>query len=159
MRDRFSGARVTAARQAGLDAASATDTAYFVHIMPALFLASLGLGMSAITLTLAAVHEVPDDATGVASAFVNMSQQIGAALGLAVFTTVALSSTNERLSDAALVLKQAGSQKLVVSASAALSQGYGAAFATGAAMLLAAAGLLAVAVNTRRMQADRARSS
>jgi altronate dehydratase len=90
----------------------------------------------------------------VASAVVNMSQQIGAALGLAMFTTVAVSSSNERLPEAALVLQEASSQDLVAEAAAALSHGYTTAFATGAAMLLAAAIVTMVAVNTRHTQAS-----
>jgi EmrB/QacA subfamily drug resistance transporter len=130
------------------------DSSYFAHVMPAVFLTSLGLGMSAVTMTLTAVHGVADEWTGVASAVLNMSQQIGAALGLAIFTTVAVSSSQERLPDAALVLEQANSQAQVAQAAAALSHGYTTAFATGAAMLLAAAIVAAVAVNTRRTQAS-----
>ena len=65
------------------------NSSYLAHVMPAVFLTSLGLGMSAVSMTLTAVHGVADEWTGVASAVVNMSQQIGAALGLAVLTTVA----------------------------------------------------------------------
>jgi hypothetical protein len=127
---------------------------YVAHAMPAVFLTSLGLGLSAVTLTLTTVHGVADEWTGVASAVVNMSQQIGAALDLAIFTTVAVSSSHKRLPDAALVLQQASSQDLVAKAADALSHGYTAAFATGATMLLAAAIVAAVAVNTTRTQAS-----
>jgi EmrB/QacA subfamily drug resistance transporter len=130
------------------------NSSYVGHVMPAVFVTSLGLGMSAVSMTLTAVHGVADEWTGVASAVVNMSQQIGAALGLAVFTTVAVSSSHERLPSAAIVLQQASSQDLVTKAADALSYGYTAAFATGAAMLLTAAIVAAMAVNTSRKQAS-----
>ena len=62
--------------------ALAVNSSYAAHIMPALFLTSFGLGMTAVTMTLTAVHGVAEDRAGVASALVNMAQQIGAALGL-----------------------------------------------------------------------------
>src|ERR671921_645545 len=73
------------------------DSSYSAHVMPALFLASFGLGMAAVTMTLTAVHGVAEDQAGVASALVNMAQQIGAALGLAVFTTISISASNQWL--------------------------------------------------------------
>ena len=86
--------------------ALAVDSSYAAHIMPALFLTSFGLGMAAVTMTLTAVHGVAEDRAGVASALVNMAQQIGAALGLAVFTTISISAANERLPGAATVLQE-----------------------------------------------------
>lgn len=67
--------------------------------MPALFVTSFGLGLSFVPMTLTAVHHVAEDRAGVASALVNTAQQIGAALGLAVFTTVSLSAADARLHD------------------------------------------------------------
>lgn len=129
-------------------------TSYVAHIMPAVFLTSFGLGMSAVTVTLTAVHGVADASTGVASAVVNMAQQIGAAPGLAVFTTVAVSSSHEHLREAALVLEQASNQARMTQAAEALSHGYTTAFASGAAMLLVAAIMATVLVNTKRIQAS-----
>ncbi len=54
--------------------------------------------------TLTAVHDVGEQRVGVASALVNMAQQVGAALELAVFTTISISASNGRLAGAAAAL-------------------------------------------------------
>jgi hypothetical protein len=108
-----------------------------------------------VPLTLTAVHRVAEDRAGVASALVNMAQQIGAALGLAVLTTVSTAAAAERLPDAAQVLQQGvadGDATAVATASQALAQGYTTGFLAGAGLLLAAAVLVAVAVTTRSTQ-------
>lgn len=131
------------------------DASYVARIMPAVFLTSFGLGMAAVTMTLTAVHGVADDRAGIASALVNMAQQIGAALGLAVFTTISVSAASGRLPGAAKVLQEglAGNDAgLVAQASEALTRGYTTAFLAGAGMLVIAAVVVAVAVNTQRTQ-------
>ena len=135
--------------------ALAVNSSYAAHIMPALFLTSFGLGMAAVTMTLTAVHGVAEDRAGVASALVNMAQQIGAALGLAVFTTISISASNQWLPGAATVLQEglAGQDAGgVVRAGEALTHGYTAAFLAGAGMLLGAAVVVTAAINTRRTQ-------
>jgi hypothetical protein len=123
--------------------------------MPPLFLSSFGLGLAFVPLTLTAVHRVAEDRAGVASALVNMAQQIGAALGLAVLTTVSTAAASEQLPDAAQVMQQGvtgGDADAVVRAGEALAQGYTTGFLTGAGLLLAAALLVAVSVTTRSTQ-------
>ena len=128
------------------------DASYLAHIMPAVFLTSFGLGMGAVTMTLTAVHGIGDEWAGVASAVVNMSQQIGAALGLALLTTVSVTATNEQLPEAAAVIQKGGDAAVLAKASEALTYGYTSAFAAGALVLLAAALVAVVAVNTRQKQ-------
>jgi hypothetical protein len=128
---------------------------YFGHLMPALFLASFGLGMAAVTLTLTAVHGVPEERTGIASALLNASQQTGAALGLAIFTSIAALAAGGILSRPATALVDAlanGDQELALQAREALTHGYATAFGYGAAILLPAAVLLMASVNTRETQ-------
>jgi hypothetical protein len=123
--------------------------------MPALFITSFGLGLSFVPMTLTAVHNVAEDRAGVASALVNMAQQIVAALGLAVFTTVSLSVADGRVPDVGKVLRDGlmtNDAGIVATATEALTYGYTTAFLVGAGMLLAAAVIVIVAVNTRRTQ-------
>jgi EmrB/QacA subfamily drug resistance transporter len=127
------------------------DSSYAAHVMPALFHTSFGLGLAFVPLTLTAVHRVAEDRAGVASALVNMAQQIGVALGLAVLTTVSTTAADEQLPDAARVLQQglAGADTgAVARAGEALAEGYTTGFLAGAGLLLAAAVLIAVSVTT-----------
>ena len=135
------------------------DSSYAAHVMPALFVTSFGLGMAAVTTTLTAVHGVAEDRAGVASALVNMSQQIGAALGLAVFTTLAISAANGQTPDAPEALQEGiarGDAAAIARAAGALTYGYTTAFFAGAGMLLIAAVIVFAAVNTRRTQGSAA---
>jgi hypothetical protein len=84
-----------------------------------------------------------------------MAQQVGAALGLAVLTTISISAANGRLTGAATVLQErlAGNDTdIVTRAGEALTYGYTTAFLVGAGMLLIAAVVVITAVNTRRTQ-------
>ncbi|SDC92475.1 drug resistance transporter, EmrB/QacA subfamily [Geodermatophilus telluris] len=131
------------------------DSSYSVHVLPALFGTSFGLGLAFVPLTLTAVHRVADDRAGVASALVNSAQQIGAALGLAVLTTVSAVAADEQLPGAARVLQQGVADTdaaAVARASEALAEGYTAGFLTGSGLLLAAAVLVAATVTTRDVQ-------
>jgi MFS family permease len=58
---------------------------------------SLGLGPMFVGVTTAANSGVPADKAGLAAALVNASQQVGGALGLAIFTAIATSHTNHLL--------------------------------------------------------------
>jgi EmrB/QacA subfamily drug resistance transporter len=56
-------------------------------------LAGLGLGMSFVPVTIAAVSGIRSDQAGVASGLINTSQQAGGALGIAILLSVATSVT------------------------------------------------------------------
>ena len=132
-----------------------TTASYAFHILPGVFLTSFGLGMAAVTMTLTAVHGVADERAGVASSLVNMAQQIGAALGLAVFTTISLAVANGRVPGVAAVMREgtAGSDAAALArAGEALAHGYAMAYRTGAGMLLLAALIVILAVTTRHTQ-------
>ena len=132
------------------------DSSYVGYVLPAVFITSFGLGMAAVAMTLTAVHGVAEEQAGVASALVNTGQQIGAALGLALFTTISISASNDRLPDAAKVLVEglAGNDTgIIVRASVALTEGYTTAFLAGAVMLLIAALIVVVSITTRHTQA------
>ncbi len=69
------------------------DTSYLTHVMPALLIMSSGMALVFIPLTSTSLHGVSHDDTGVASAMVNTSQQIGGSLGTALLNTVAATAT------------------------------------------------------------------
>ena len=69
------------------------DTSYTSHVLPALLIMSSGMALVFIPLTSTSLHGVSHDDTGVASAMVNTSQQIGGSLGTALLNTVAATAT------------------------------------------------------------------
>ncbi|WP_433477368.1 MFS transporter [Spirillospora sp. CA-142024] len=75
------------------------DGAYLTDLLPGLMIASLGLGAAFVSVTTAANANVPPDKAGLAAALLNASQQLGGALGLAIFSAVATSRTDDLLAD------------------------------------------------------------
>ena len=67
---------------------------YAADVLPALLLASLGMGAVFMPLTLIATTGLADADQGLASGLFNTSQQIGGALGLAILSTIAASRTS-----------------------------------------------------------------
>ncbi|MFI5611699.1 MFS transporter [Amycolatopsis sp. NPDC051903] len=62
---------------------------YTLHLLPPLVLLGLGLGAAFVPSTLAATGGLPPAEAGLASGLVSTSRQVGAALGLAVMSSVA----------------------------------------------------------------------
>ncbi|MFD7896702.1 MFS transporter [Streptomyces sp. NPDC059743] len=126
------------------------DSSYAGHLMPAMFVTALGLGMSFVPMTLGAVSGVAAGDTGIASALLNTAQQIGGALGLAVLSTISTSAADDKLPDAAEALYRGLAIEdfsLVARAGEALTHGYTVAFAAAAAMFLAGLAVTVLAVN------------
>jgi EmrB/QacA subfamily drug resistance transporter len=69
------------------------DTSYVSYVLPALLIMSSGMALVFIPLTSTSLHNVGNNDTGVASAMVNTSQQIGGSLGTALLNTVAATAT------------------------------------------------------------------
>ena len=65
------------------------DTAYASHVLPSLILIGIGFGMTIAPGFATATHNVPARDSGVASAMVNTSQQIGGSIGTALLSTLA----------------------------------------------------------------------
>jgi EmrB/QacA subfamily drug resistance transporter len=70
---------------------------YASDLLPGLVIMSVGLGMVFVSVTTAANAGVPADRAGLAAALLNASQQVGGALGLAIFSAIATSHTNHLL--------------------------------------------------------------
>lgn len=74
----------------------ATST-YFGAVFGPLLLLSVGLGLAFVPLTLGATSGVPPADMSIASALLNVSQEVGGTLGLAVLVTVATATTRHAL--------------------------------------------------------------
>jgi MFS family permease len=97
---------------------------YASIVLPGGVLAGLGMGLGLVPSTIAATQGVPRHQAGLASGLLNTSRLIGGALGLAVLSTIATSSSHVT----------AG-----VSGAQALSNGFTVAFQVGAAICIVAA--------------------
>jgi MFS family permease len=94
-------------------------------MLPAFLILALGMGLSFVSVTVAATSGVPDDEVGLASGLINTSQQLGGAMGLAVLTVVASTTT----------AADVASGKVLVQAS---MHGYQMAFFCSAALMVVA---------------------
>jgi MFS family permease len=113
------------------------EASYAWPFLPGLFLLSLGIGLTIVTLTLLATSGVPQEDAGLASGLYTAFSYGGGALGLAILSTIAASRTADILADTP------GSDH------AALVAGYRAAHVT-VAILLGAAALLILTLLRRR---------
>lgn len=78
-----------------------TDGNFAVDVLGPSVLYSVGAGLAFVAIASAAVSEVPAEDSGLASGLINVNQQIGSALGLAVVATLAASHT-DRLAEGAI---------------------------------------------------------
>jgi EmrB/QacA subfamily drug resistance transporter len=101
---------------------------YLTDVLPSMVLLGLGAGMAFNPMLLAAMSEVRPEQSGLASGLVNTSFMLGGALGLAILASLASAQTVAAIASGADPL-------------AALTSGYHAAFAVGAAFAIAAAAL------------------
>jgi EmrB/QacA subfamily drug resistance transporter len=102
------------------------DGNYVVDVLPSMVLLGLGAGIAFNPMIIVAMTDVEPERSGLASGLVNTSFMMGGALGLAVLASVAASQTTTRVASG-------------VSQIAALTDGYHAAFAIGAAFAITAA--------------------
>jgi EmrB/QacA subfamily drug resistance transporter len=73
------------------------DGSYWVDLLPGFFAIGVGLGFSFVPMSIAALAGVEPREAGLASGLFNTSQQIGGALGVALFSTVATNRTSDLL--------------------------------------------------------------
>ena len=75
------------------------DGSYVTDLLPGIMLASIGMGLTFVPITLIATSGIPGDDAGLASGLFNTSQQIGGALGLAILATLSVDATQDTLSE------------------------------------------------------------
>jgi EmrB/QacA subfamily drug resistance transporter len=109
---------------------------FLSDLLPGMLVLSLGIGAVFVSVTTAANAGVPADKAGLAAALLNASQQLGGALGLAIFAAVATSHTQHLLAT-----HTAPAQ--------ALTSGFQRALLVGSIFILAAAVIGLRATNTR----------
>ena len=124
------------------------DSSYWLHIFGPQLLMSLGLGLAFPALSSTALTNVRPRDSGVASAMVNTSQQVGGSLGTALLNTVAATAT-------ASYVRANGPASL----SAGYVHGYAVAFAVGAVFLVVAALVAAILVTDRGTAVQTAQTS
>lgn len=115
------------------------DTSYVTHVLPSLLIMSSGMALVFIPLTSTSLHAVSHDDTGVASAMLNTSQQIGGSLGTALLNTVAAT--------AATTYTAANSQLGERLMPFAMTHGFTVAFKFSAVLLFAGAVVLYFFIN------------
>lgn len=111
---------------------------YWTHVFPALVVMSLGLGLVFVPISSTALFGVAAADSGVASAMINTTQQIGGSIGTALLNTVAATATSSYLTS--------HGPKAV---SASLVHGYTVAFLVSAGFLAAALVTTLALVNSR----------
>jgi EmrB/QacA subfamily drug resistance transporter len=115
---------------------------FLADLLPGMLVLSLGFGPVFVGVTTAANAGVPADKAGLAAALLNASQQLGGALGLAIFTALATSRTQHLLATHTPV-------------SNALTAGFQRALLVGSIFILASAVIALRATNTRGVNAAR----
>jgi Major Facilitator Superfamily len=105
------------------------SSTYATHVLPGLVVVGLGLGLSMAAAFSTATSGVRHGDSGVASATVNVMQQVGGSIGTALLSTVAASATSSF----------AGSQTTATDAATAAVHGYTTAFWWSAAIFAAGA--------------------
>jgi len=70
------------------------DSSYAGHVLPSIVMIAIGMGSIFVPITLAAVSAVDRADTGIASAMLNVGQQVGGTIGLASLVTVANHAAN-----------------------------------------------------------------
>ena len=117
------------------------DGSYVTDLLPGLVITSLGLGAMFVAVLTAANAGVAAGESGLAAALLNASQQVGGALGLAIFTAIATSRTGDLLASHA-------------PAGEALTSGFQRALLASSIFFLAAAFVAVRITNTRGAAAE-----
>ncbi len=114
---------------------------FLSDLLPGMLVLSIGIGPVFVGVTTAANAGVPADKAGLAASLLNASQQVGGALGLAIFTAIATAHTNHLLAAHTPMAD-------------ALTSGFQRALLVGSVLILAAAVIGLRATNTRGQELD-----
>jgi EmrB/QacA subfamily drug resistance transporter len=100
------------------------DGSYWSDLFPGFLIIGLGMPFAFVAITIAAVAGTKPQEAGLASGLINTSQQIGGAVGIAILSTIAVSTTTDDLSQG-------------IAQPVALTDGFQNAFWAGAAIAFA----------------------
>jgi EmrB/QacA subfamily drug resistance transporter len=124
-----------------------SSVSYWTDLFPFILLMAIGMGLTFVPMTLAAVHRVDHRDSGVGSGVLNTTQQVGGALGLATLSTIAVHSIQDKAASLFASVQGSGggtpdeamvaSLKNVIATQAAYTEGATSAFLTGAFMIWA----------------------
>ncbi len=115
----------------------ATGGSFASDVLGPSIMAAVGLGLSFVPVTIAAVAGTKPSEAGLASGLINTSQQVGGALGLAILATIANSRTQDAFHSG------------VHSANVALTTGFDRAFLIGSGFAVLGAVLAVLLISSR----------
>jgi Major Facilitator Superfamily len=124
-----------------------THDAFLADLLGPSLLVAVGLGFAFVALTVASMSVVSDQQTGLANGLINTAQQIGGAIGLAILSTIATTSTNSAIKAGA------GNPDVLP---AALTHGFHQAFLAGAGFATLAAVLAGILLGATKRHAPEA---
>jgi MFS family permease len=107
---------------------------YVTALLPGFLIVALGMALCFVPISIAALAGVKQEEAGLASGLLNTSQQIGGAVGIALLSSIAVTTTSDKLSTG-------------IATPDALVSGFQAAFWVGAG--IAAVGFVAALVLVR----------
>jgi hypothetical protein len=118
---------------------------YWTDLFPGFLLIGLGLPFAYVAVTIAAVAGTKPQEAGLASGLINTSQQIGGAVGIAILSTIAVTTTTDAVATG-------------TGTSVALTDGFAAAFWAGAAIAFVGVLVSVFLVRGRDLQEQEARA-
>jgi EmrB/QacA subfamily drug resistance transporter len=121
------------------------DGTYWKDLFPGFLIIGLGMPFAYVPIFIAAVAGTKPQEAGLASGLINTSQQIGGAVGIAILSTIAVTTTTDAITT--------GTQTPV-----ALTDGFAAAFWAGAAIAFAGVLVSIFLVRGRDFQEQEARA-
>jgi EmrB/QacA subfamily drug resistance transporter len=137
------------------------EGSYVSDILPGVLLMSVGMGLVFVPLTLTAVHHLRDEDSGIGSGVLNTMQQVGGALGLALLSTLATQTFDDRGAELATAAQNAGGPAPspdqlkafeAVAQSQVFTEGATNAFLLGAIMMLGASVIVWLFLNVKHTE-------